>query len=152
MFGISLISHSQGWPDNEAARGLPRPPHLVLEAIMQRFTDLKVWQRSHAWVLAVYEQSVRFPEHERYGLTQELRRAARSVPSNIAEGSKRKSSRDYAHFLNIAEASLAEAEYQIVLARDLGYLSAEQAAPVLAEAQEIAPMLFRLRTKVERDA
>lgn len=119
---------------------------------MQRFTDLKVWQRSHAWVLAVYEQSVRFPEHERYGLTQELRRAARSVPSNIAEGSKRKSSRDYAHFLNIAEASLAEAEYQIVLARDLGYLSAEQAAPVLAEAQEIAPMLFRLRTKVERDA
>jgi len=119
---------------------------------MQRFTDLKVWQRSHAWVLVIYELSARFPERERFGLTQELRRSARSVPSNIAEGSKRKSSREYAHFLNIAEASLAEAQYQLILARDLSYATAEQTEPVLAEAQEIAPMLFRLRTKVERDA
>lgn len=117
---------------------------------MQRFTDLKVWQRSHAWVLAVYELTARYPDHERFGLSQELRRSARSVPSNIAEGSKRKGPRDYAHFLNIAEASLAEAEYQLILARDLGYATAQKTEPVLAEAQEIAPMLFRLRTKVER--
>lgn len=117
---------------------------------MQRFTDLQVWQRAHAWVLTVYRLSAAFPPQEQYGLTAELRRSARSVPSNIAEGSKRKTNRDYAHFLNIAEASLSEAEYQIILARDLGYVTTEQTEPVLAEAQEIAPMLFRLRTKVER--
>ena len=103
-------------------------------------------------MLAIYKLSVRLPDHERFGLTQELRRSARSEPSNIAEGSRRKSNRDYAHFLNIAEASLAEAEYQIVLARDLGYRSVEQAATALAEALEIAPMLLCLRTKVEGDA
>lgn len=103
-----------------------------------------------AWVLAVYRLSAAFPLQEQYGLTSELRRSARSVPSNIAEGAKRKTNRDYARFLNIAEASLSEAEYQIILSRDLGSVTTEQTKPVLAEAQEIAPMLFRLRTQGER--
>jgi four helix bundle protein len=119
---------------------------------MQRFSDLKVWQRSHALVLALYRQTARFPDHERFGLTSQLRRAVTSVPTNIAEGSKRQHPSDYARFLNIAEGSLAEAEYLLMLSRDLGYLSATAADPLLAEADEIARMLCALRAKVERPA
>jgi four helix bundle protein len=84
---------------------------------MQRFTDLKVWQRSHAFVLQIYRLTGSFPNEERFGLTSQLRRAVVSVPSNIAEGSKRRSNRDYAHFLNLAEGSLAEADYLLLLTR-----------------------------------
>ncbi len=119
---------------------------------MQRFTDLKVWQRSHALVLTVYRQTASFPDHERYGLTSQVRRAAASVPTNIAEGSKRVHPQDYARFLNIAEGSLAETEYLLLLGRDLGYLGGEATTPVLAEVDEIARMLHALRAKVEQGA
>lgn len=119
---------------------------------MQRFTELKVWQRSHALVLDVYRQTARFPDHERFGLTSQLRRAAASVPTNIAEGSKRQHPQDYARFLNIAEGSLAETEYLLLLSRDLAYLPNEAAEPTLAEVAEIARMLHALRAKVEEGA
>jgi four helix bundle protein len=77
---------------------------------MQRFTDLKVWQRSHGLTLEIYKLSKPFPGDERFGLVSQMRRAAASVPTNIAEGSKRLSNPEYAHFLNIAEGSLAETE------------------------------------------
>ena len=115
---------------------------------MQRFTDLKVWQRSQALTLQIYRASAAFPAQERFGLTSQLRRAAVSVPANIAEGSKRDSRTDYARFLNIAEGSLAEAECLLLLARDLGYLPAEVCEPLAREADEIARMLHALRTKV----
>ena len=91
----------------------------TLRRIMQRFNDLKVWQRSHALVLEVYRRTASFPDGERFGLISQLRRAAVSVPTNIAEGSKRQRSQDYARFLNIAEGSLAEVEYLLLLSRDL---------------------------------
>ena len=116
---------------------------------MQRFTDLKVWQRSHALVLTIYRATARFPPDERFGITSQLRRAAVSVPSNIAEGSKRQGRRDYARFLNIAEGSLGETQYLLMLARDLGHLPQDVAAPLLDEADEIARMLHTLRVKVE---
>jgi len=116
---------------------------------MQRFTELKVWQRSHTLVLQLYRLTSGFPAEERFGLTSQLRRAATSVPTNIAEGSKRRTSAEYARFLNIAEGSLAETEYLLILARDLGYLSSEHAAPFLGEVDEIARMLHHLRLKVE---
>ena len=119
---------------------------------MQRFTDLKVWQRSHALVLELYRLSARFPDHERFGLTSQLRRAAMSVPTNIAEGSKRQHPQDYARFLNIAEGSLAETQYLLLLSRDLGYLAADTATPLLTESEEIARMLHALRSKVEHGA
>lgn len=72
---------------------------------MQKFQDLKVWQRSHALVLAVYRLTVMFSAAERFGLVTQLRRAALSVPTNIAEGSKRQSGQEYGRFLNIAEGS-----------------------------------------------
>jgi len=89
-----------------------------------------------------------FPPEERYGLTSQLRRAALSVPTNVAEGSKRLTNPEYARFLNIAEASLAETEYLLMVSRDLGYLTPAVTKPVLVEAGEIAKMLHTLRTKV----
>jgi len=116
---------------------------------MQRFQDLKVWQRSHALVLELYRQTQGFPGEERFGLVSQLRRAAASVPTNIAEGSKRQRRPDYARFLNIAEGSLAETEYLVLLSSDLGYLSPEIASRLTAEVTEIARMLNALRSKVQ---
>lgn len=116
---------------------------------MQRFTDLKVWQRSHVLVLQIYRLATSFPREERFGLTSQLQRAAVSVPANIAEGSKRRSNDDFARFLNIAEGSLAETEYLVMLARDLGLLPSKSSEPLLVEIDEIARMLYTLRLKVE---
>ena len=117
---------------------------------MQRFTDLKVWQKSHALVLQVYRITKAFPPEERYGLTSQIRRASLSVPTNIAEGSKRQTNAEYSRFLNIAEGSLAETEYLLMVSRDLGCLTAIITQPLLAEADEIAKMLHGLRAKVGR--
>lgn len=117
---------------------------------MQRFTDLKVWQEGHALTLEVYRLTAGFPPEERYGLVRQLRRATSSVPTNIAEGSKRKTQADYARFLNIAEGSLAEAEYLLILARDLGYIEAGTVEPLFARADPLARMLNALRAKVEQ--
>lgn len=116
---------------------------------MQRFTDLKVWQKSHALVLDIYRATKTFPDEERFGLTSQLRRAGTSVAANIAEGSKRQHNRDYARFLNVAEGSLAEAEYLVMLARDLGYLDDKRAETLLRGVPDVARMLHALRTKVE---
>ena len=116
---------------------------------MQRFTELKVWQCGHSLVLSVYRMTSGFPMAERYGLISQLRRAVLSVPTNIAEGSRRLSGQEYARFLNIAEASLAETEYLLMVSRDLGYTTAIQVAPAFKEISEISRMLFNLRKKVE---
>ena len=116
---------------------------------MQRFKDLKVWQRSHALVVELYPLTRTFPAEERFGLVTQMRRAAVSVPTNIAEGSKRQGKGDFAHFLNIAEGSLAETEYLLMLSRDLGSLTPDVAEPLLTEAGEISRMLHALRSKVD---
>ena len=86
---------------------------------MQHYKNLQVWQRSHKLVLGLYRASQMFPNTEQYGLTSQLRRAALSVPTNIVEGSKRAAPKEYAHFLNIAEGSLSETEYLVLVSRDL---------------------------------
>jgi four helix bundle protein len=116
---------------------------------VQRFTELKVWERSHLLVLELYRLTSGFPADERYGLVSQLRRAAVSVPNNIAEGSKRDSNPEYARFLNIAEGSLTETEYLVMLSRDLGYVPTEKAKALLVEVDAIARMLSALRKKVE---
>ncbi len=117
---------------------------------MQKFTELKVWQRAHALVLHVYRFSAYFPSDEKYGITSQLRRAAASVPTNIAEGCKRKYPQEYARFLNIAEASLSETQYLLMLARDLNLLSQEDQQALDEQIEHLAPMLFTLREKVEQ--
>jgi len=115
---------------------------------MQRFTELKVWQRSHKLTLEAYRVTASFPSAERFGLISQLRRAAASIPTNIAEGSKRESNQEYARFLNIAEGSLAETEYLVMLSRDLGFLARDPADELLKEITEIARMLNALKRKV----
>lgn len=117
---------------------------------MQRFTELLVWQRSHALTLEMYRLTSRFPNDERFGMISQLRRAALSVPTNIAEGSKRMSNLEFARFLNIAEGSLAETEYLLMVSRDLGYVSREQCEDHLNEITQVAKMLHGLRSKVEK--
>jgi four helix bundle protein len=118
---------------------------------MQHYKNLQVWQRSHNLVLGLYRASQMFPNTERYGLTSQLRRAALSVPTNIAEGSKRAAPKEYAHFLNIAEASLSETEYLVLVSRDLGYIPAGIAGGYLEEAGELLRMLHGLRRRIQDD-
>lgn len=119
---------------------------------MQRFTNLKVWQRARELTKSIYELTRSFPADKRFGLTSQLRRAIVSVTANIAEGSKRRRNADFARFLNIAEASLAEVECLLILAQDLNYLPTAGLEPFGRRVQETAAMLDTLRSRVEHDA
>ena len=87
----------------------------------KKFQDLVVWQKAHQFVLSVYRLSGSFPKSELYGLTSQMRRAAVSIPANIAECFKRKTRPDKARFMNIAQGSLEESRYYLILAKDIGY-------------------------------
>jgi four helix bundle protein len=95
------------------------------ETAAKSFADLRVWQKAHHLVLEIYRVSERFPKHELYGLTIQLRRAAVSVPANIVEGFKKRGKPDKVRYFNIAQASLEETRYYLRLARDLGYIEGE---------------------------
>ncbi len=118
---------------------------------MQHYSKLLVWQRSHRLVLALYSCTRTFPIDEKYGLTSQLRRAASAVPTNIAEGSKRVTPKDYARFINIAEGSLSETEYLLLLCHDLGYIPPATVRSHLVEVSELLKMLHSLRKTVQRD-
>jgi len=85
------------------------------------FRDLIVWQKAHHFVLQVYKITDDFPDNEMYGLTSQFRRAAVSIPANIVEGFKKKTKPDKARFMNIAQGSIEECRYYLILANDLGY-------------------------------
>ncbi|MTJ14538.1 four helix bundle protein [Anabaena sp. UHCC 0187] len=85
------------------------------------FEDLIVWQKAHQFVLRIYQLTANFPKSEIYGLTSQFRRAAVSIPANIAEGFKKKGNIDKVRFMNIAQASLEECRYYLILTNDLGY-------------------------------
>jgi four helix bundle protein len=99
----------------------------------RNFQDLDVWKKAHGWVLGIYRLSESFPKHELFGLTSQPRRAAVSVPANIAEGFKKKSIPDKARFYNIAQGSLEECRYYLILAKDLSYGDTKQLAIDLDE-------------------
>ena len=107
----------------------------------RNYADLIVWQKAMDFVEAVYRASAAFPSHEIYGLTSQLRRAAVSVPSNIAEGQGRHSRLEFRRFLRIAHGSLREAETQILIAERLKYLSSATKHELLAAAAEIGRLL-----------
>ena len=94
---------------------------LGVKSPATRFEELSVWQKSHQLVLRVYKMTAGFPKSETFGLAAQMRRAAVSVPANIAEGFKRRGRPDKARILNIAQASLEELRYYLILAKDLGY-------------------------------
>jgi four helix bundle protein len=119
---------------------------------MQRFTELRVWQRSHRLALDIYRQTRTFPIEERFGIVSQMRRSVVSVSSNIAEGAKRSSNQDYARLLNIAEGSLAETESLLRLAQDLDFGRRDTLETKIVEADEVSRMVYALRTSVEAAA
>ncbi|MDO8505105.1 MAG: four helix bundle protein [bacterium] len=110
-------------------------------AQIRTFRDLQVWQKAHALLLEVYKATATFPTNEMYGLVSQLRRAILSVASNIVEGFHRKSVRDSLHFYNIADASLEEARYQLMVAYDLGYIDETRYNELESYAREVSRML-----------
>jgi four helix bundle protein len=101
------------------------------------FRDIHAWQKAHEFVLAVYRFTETFPDREKFGLSHQMRRAAVSVPANIAEGFGKRSQADKARFLNIAEGSLEECRYYLILAQDLGYGRTEPLMAMLEEASRL---------------
>ena len=102
------------------------------------FRDLVVWRKAHEFVLAVYRFTESFPDREKYGLSHQMRRAAVSIPANIAEGFGKRSQAEKARFLNIAEGSLEECRYYLILAHDLGYGETE---PLMRTLEEVSRLL-----------
>ncbi|MEO9884731.1 MAG: four helix bundle protein [Balneola sp.] len=101
------------------------------------FKDLLVWQKAHKFVLESYAYSNGFPKEELYGLTSQYRRASVSIAANIAEGFKKRGQKDKARFMNIAQGSLEECRYYLILAQDLGYGSTEKLNELLEEVSKM---------------
>jgi four helix bundle protein len=118
---------------------------------MKDFHRLKVWEKAHRLALSIYELTRHFPADERFGLILQLRRAATSVPTNIAEGCGRSSDRELARFLSIAAGSASEVEYQILLSRDLGYVDEDAYQTLSQQVNEIKRMLSVFLQKLTAD-
>jgi four helix bundle protein len=101
------------------------------------FRDLMVWRKAHEFVLAVYRLTDSFPDREKFGLSHQMRRTAVSIPANIAEGFGKRSRAEKARFLNIAEGSLEECRYYLILAHDLGYGQTESLTSILEETSRL---------------
>lgn len=117
-------------------------------APLKDFRELRVWQAAMQLVTAVYRQTATLPPSENYGLSSQMRRAAVSVPSNIAEGYCRETTKDYLRFLNMASGSMGELETQIELAERLGYWSSAETKALLLQAQSVSRLLQALRNSL----
>ena len=115
---------------------------------MQNYKDLKVWEKADGFTLRIYEVTKVFPKEEIYSLTNQVRRAAASIPANIAEGCGKNSKLDFANFLNIALGSSNESEYYLLLSRDLNFLKEDDYVELIKTINEIKAMLISLITKV----
>jgi four helix bundle protein len=114
------------------------------------YRDLVAWQKAMDLVATVYRASARFPRDEIYGLTSQLRRAAVSIPSNIAEGQGRYGAAEFRHFLRQANGSLMELETQLLIAERLDYITPEEANKLLNDAAEVGKILNGLIASLER--
>lgn len=115
---------------------------------MQDFRKLKVWEKAHRFTVAIYQITKAFPSEERFGLTDQMRRGAWSIPSNIAEGCGRGSNKDFARFLQMSMGSACELEYFILFAKDVELLSEQQSEQLTSNIQEIKRMLASLMQAV----
>ena len=119
---------------------------------MRDFRDLKVWQKAYALTLGVYKATARFPREEQFGLTSQLRRAAASISANIAEGCGRSGEAELARFFQIAMGSASELECELSLARDLGYLNANDYGRLDAYVTEVKRMLTSFVQKLKAES
>ena len=116
---------------------------------IQNYRDLIVWQKAMALAELIYLLTKKFPKEETYGLSSQIRRAAVSIPSNIAEGQARTGSAEFRNFLSIAAGSRAEVETQLTLAQRLGYISEAELAEALELSNEIKRMTHALISKLK---
>jgi four helix bundle protein len=114
------------------------------------YRDLRVWREALDWVEAVYEATAHWPRDERFGLISQVRRAAVSVASNIAEGAARRTTGEFVQFLGMARGSLAEAETQLILAERLSYLPVSDAKTLLLASSDVSRMLVALTASLSR--
>jgi four helix bundle protein len=110
---------------------------------LKRFEDLVVWQKAHHLVLETYKITRDYPAEERFALSSQMRRAAVSVPANITEGFKKRGLKDKVNFYNIAQGSLEELRYYVILSKDLGYIKENK--DTLSAIDEVGRMLYALR-------
>ncbi len=115
---------------------------------MRNFQGLSVWKKAHQLALGIYRATSDFPRNEIFGLTAQSRRAAASIPTNIAEGSGRTGDKEMLHFLSIASGSTSEVEYLLLLAKDIGYLPPVAYEALLGKAVEIRKMLYALMKRL----
>jgi four helix bundle protein len=108
---------------------------------VRRFNDLIAWQKAMDLVEEIYRATKQFPKEEMFGLTSQLRRAAVSIPSNIAEGQSRRSSKEFVQFLSIAQGSLSEVETQLLIAMRLQYIAEERSHGLLQQVAELGRIL-----------
>ena len=116
---------------------------------IRSFKDLIVWQKAYRLTLEAYKATGDFPKHEQYGLSAQMRRAAVSVVSNIAEGYNRKGRGEYINFLSIAYASLSELETQLLLSKDLGYIKEDRLKELIKLKDEVGAMLFTMQQSLK---
>ena len=116
---------------------------------MQDFTKLQVWQKAHTFTVNLYKITGSFPSEEKYGLTNQVRRAAISIESNIAEGCGRSSNKEFSRFLDIAQGSAFEVRCQLFVARDLHYLSLDKFQLLDDKITEISRMINALSQKLK---
>lgn len=115
---------------------------------VKKFTDLLVWREAHKLVLMVYGLTKDFPDTEKYGLVSQMRRAAVSIPANIAEGFKRHGIQDKIRFYNIAEGSLEELKYFLILSKDLMYIRSNETE--FTQSETVGKLLHGLITSTQR--
>jgi len=123
---------------------------LAGEVMVKSFRDLEVWQRAHRVVLDVYRLTNPFPRSEQFGVVSQLRRAAFSIPANIAEGFGRRSTKELLQFVAVANGSLEELRYFLLLSRDLRYLSPMEHAKMEGDLKAVAQMLEGLAKSLRR--
>jgi four helix bundle protein len=120
-----------------------------MRAPAKHFQELVVWQKAHELVLAVYRLTKEFPKEETYGLISQFRRSAVSVPANIAEGFKKRGRNDKARFLNIAQGSLEETRYYLILAKDLNYGTCKTAEEMIVQVSKLLEAYISTILKLE---
>lgn len=116
---------------------------------MHRFKDLEIWKRSRLFCSEIYNTTSSFPESEEFGLTNQLRRASVSIPSNIAEGSPRKSNKDFSRFLEITLGSAYEIQTQLLIAFDLKFVSEKELNNLSVELEEIIKMISKFKSTLK---
>jgi four helix bundle protein len=112
---------------------------------MHQFKELLIWKKSRLFCFKIYTVTSSFPSEEKFGITNQLRRASISIPSNIAEGSSRHSNKDFARFLEIAIGSAYELETQLLISSDLGFINHENTVELIKALEEIIKMISRFR-------